>query len=177
MHHIYVKKDMKQRVPPSDHCGTLHPNAGRHPCKKGKTPCTSAPCSHRVWQNETTFHREHKCSVALLSALPSASVSVFWTGFVLLLCQDVVGLNRWEERVYQWRTLRLCSSKVFPRLVHYKRKRFVSVITEIARGASSVEIRRLGAWKGRCVPAAVTAAREMMSVLRMRAGGGWWWYP
>lgn len=86
------------------------------PAKKGKTPCTSTPCSHREWQNETTFHREWKCPVALLPALPSASVS-FWIGFVLLLCQDVVGLNRWEERVYQWRTLRLYSSRVFPRLV------------------------------------------------------------
>lgn len=58
---------------------------------------------------------QNKCPVALLSALPSASVSASWTGFVLLLCQDVAGLNRWGERVYQWRTLRLCSSKVFPR--------------------------------------------------------------
>ena len=53
-----------------------------------------------------------------------------------------------------------------------KKKRFVRVITESARGVSTVEMQRLGAEKGRCVPAAVTAGREMLSVLRMRAGGG-----
>lgn len=55
---------------------------------------------------------------------------------------------------------------------YYRRKRCVWVITEAARGVCTVEIQRFSAEKGRCEPAAVTAGREMLSVLRMRAGGG-----
>lgn len=55
---------------------------------------------------------------------------------------------------------------------YYRRRRFVGVRTAAARGVSTVEIQRLGAEEGRCVPAAVTAGREMLSVLKMRAGGG-----
>ena len=53
-----------------------------------------------------------------------------------------------------------------------RKKRFVRVITEAARRVSTVEIQRLDARKRRWEPAAVTAGREMLSVLRMRAGGG-----
>lgn len=63
------------------------------PAKRRKTPCTATPCSQRM-TDEATINRESMCPVSFLSALPSASVSVIWIGFVLLLCQDVVGLNR-----------------------------------------------------------------------------------
>lgn len=55
---------------------------------------------------------------------------------------------------------------------YYRRKLFVGVVTGAARGVSTVDMQRLGAEEGRCVPAAVTAGRETLSVLRMRAGGG-----
>ena len=69
--------------------------------KKGKKKTTvhlDSLLSHREWQNKTTSHGESNHPVVLLSALPSASLSVCWIGFVLLLYQDVVRLNRWGER-------------------------------------------------------------------------------
>ncbi len=134
---------------------------------------------HKEWQNKTTFHGEMNYSVTLLPALPSALVSVFWIGFVLLCTKTSLGWIDEESGLSMEETeapllFQQGLSSISP---SNRKKRFVRVVTEEARGVSTAEIQRLSAWKGRCVPAAVTAGQEMLSVLRMRAGGGGWLYP
>lgn len=92
MHHVrhVGEKDMNARISPSDHCGILQPNAGRHPCKISST---STPCSNRESQNEMTFKRESKHLVVKAPYL-QLQCQAFWFLFVLSWSQDVVALNR-----------------------------------------------------------------------------------
>lgn len=171
---------MKQRFPPPDHCSTLHPNAGRRPCKKKeKTPCTSAPFSHtrndRIKRHPTEIqHILSSLYRPYLQLLPS----VFPDWFVPSLHR------RWAESmrraVYQWRklTLRFYSSRVFPQIVLITGGS--GLVREITEAAAAAGTRRVSAFrsrplriKERRVSAAVTAGQETLSVLRMRAGGGW----
>lgn len=114
-----VGKDTKQRVPPPDHCGILHPNAGRRPCtKKEKTPCTSTPSQ----PGDDKIKRHPMEKETVLSSLHRPYLQLHCQGFDWF-CPPLIPRRRWAESmrraVYQWRrlTLRFYSSRVFPRLV------------------------------------------------------------
>lgn len=152
MHHVrhVGEKDMKARISPSDHCGILQPNAGRHPCKTGEISSTSTPCSNRESQNEMTFKRKSK---HLVVKAPYLQLQCQRFGFYSP-SPEAKTSSRWiDERVYQWRTRRLYSNGVFPlRSPSYDgRNGFVVGMSEIARGAST------NARRGRCAPAVVIA--------------------
>lgn len=110
--HVCEKRNKNSASPPPDHCGTLHPNAGRRPCKKEKAPCTSTPCSH-TRNDKIVRHGERICLTSRFS------VSFFLDCFCPPLIPRRRRFESMRRAVYQWRrlALRFYSSWVFPRLV------------------------------------------------------------
>lgn len=168
----YKTHMMKQRIHARDHCGTLHPNAGRPSLHKNR--------AFRFHTAKGKIKLQYTQRGGILSSIywftSGFSVSFFRLALPSSDTKDVVGQDRWREWFVNGQgTVRFYSTRFSPRSVLFFRRKLI--VWASRRRGRTVELWGPDAQERSAAPLQLwPPAGVMLRLLWLWAGGRWWWF-